>query len=287
MTSIVTALLMSWKQSGINKKATITAAKEGNKETMNLKLPENILEFWHFQKSILRKYRHYIKDKMHADYKRAAIFVYWLNDYIEYIRTESTFNPHKLINYKRGQIVFVNFGYRIGSELGGNHYAIVLDVKNSRYNNTLTVVPLKSFKNKETSYSKIYQVRLGETISQLLLSKADSIILETTQEILDNASVIKNMDSISSAELDALMSKMRLLKRKIRIARNIVEYTKKLKKESVADLGQITTISKQRINMPCKANDILTNIIVPNELMSEIDKKMNYLYCHLDETVQE
>lgn len=264
----------------------ITQAKQGA-EFMDFKLPENILDFWKFQKSILRKYRCYIKQKMHTDYKRAAIFVYWLNDYIEYIRTEATFNPHKLINYKRGQIVFVNFGYRIGSELGGNHYAIVLDVKNSRYNNTITVVPLKSFKNKETSYSKIYQVRLGETISQLLLEKANNIISETTQEIINSAPDMVHISEISDLELNALSDKIKLLKRKIRVARNIIEYTKKLSKESVADLGQITTISKQRINMPCKSNDILTNIIVPTELMSEIDKKMKYLYCNLDEIPQE
>ena len=40
---------------------------------------------------------------MKTDYKKAAIFVYWLNDYIEYIRNEKNFVPGQLINYKRGQ----------------------------------------------------------------------------------------------------------------------------------------------------------------------------------------
>lgn len=250
---------------------------------MNFKLPENILDFFRFQKSILRKYKDYIKSKMQTDYKRAAIFVYWLNDYIEYIKSEATFKPNMLINYKRGQIVFVNFGYRIGSELGGNHYAIVLDVKNSKYNNTLTVVPLKSFKNKITNYSKIYHVRLGEAVTQLLLSKANNIITETSKEIIDDATI----SSYKDEDLSTLTNKLPNLKRKLRIARNILDYTKKLSKESVADIGQITTISKQRINMPQKADDILANIIIPNELLAEIDKKINYLYCNLDEQTQE
>lgn len=143
---------------------------------MDFKKPENIFEFIKFQKSILKKYKNFIKQTITTNYKKAAIFVYWLNDYIEYIKSESTFNPGMNINYKRGQIVFVNFGYRIGNELGGNHYAVVLDTKNSKKSKTVTVIPLKSKKDKETPYSKIYHVSLEECVKNLLYKKANMII---------------------------------------------------------------------------------------------------------------
>lgn len=229
----------------------------------------------------MRKYRHYIKEKMKTDYKKAAIFVYWLNDYIEYIRNEKNFVPGQLINYKRGQIVLVNFGYRIGSELGGNHYAIVLDVKNSRHNNTLTVVPLKSKKDKESPYSKVYHVPLGECVTELLYDKAFKIINscnEETKEIVREV-VVADLDKEREAKLRA---RLKILKRDLRMAKNVVLFIDRLNKESVADIGQVVTVSKQRISMPCKKQDTLTDVIVPKEIMKIIDDKLNFLYCDID-----
>ena len=115
---------------------------------MNYKDPINILEFIQFQKTVLRKYKNYISEQIKDNYKKVALLVYWLNDYINYIKNEKSFEPNRNIKYKRGQIVFVNFGFRIGNELGGRHYAIVLDQNNAPYERTLTVVPLRSNKNK-------------------------------------------------------------------------------------------------------------------------------------------
>lgn len=115
---------------------------------MNYKDPINILEFIQFQKTVLRKYKNYISEQIKDNYKKVALLVYWLNDYINYIKNEKSFEPNRNIKYKRGQIVFVNFGFRIGNELGGRHYAIVLDQNNAPYERTLTVVPLRSNKKK-------------------------------------------------------------------------------------------------------------------------------------------
>ena len=53
---------------------------------MDFKLPENILEFLKFQKRLVYKYHKYIKDSMKINYKKAALLVYWLNDYLAYIK---------------------------------------------------------------------------------------------------------------------------------------------------------------------------------------------------------
>lgn len=53
----------------------------------------------------------------------------------------------KFRTYKRGAIVFVDFGINVGSEFSLPHFAVVLNNKDHIRNSTLTVVPLTS-KNK-------------------------------------------------------------------------------------------------------------------------------------------
>lgn len=239
---------------------------------MDFKDKNNFIEFAQFRRSILKKYHRFIKDKIVKNYKKAAIFVYWLNDYIEYLKAEETFNPSMNITYKRGQIIFVNFGYRIGNELGGNHYAIVIDVKNSRHSKTVTVVPLKSRKDKETKYSSIYHVPLGSQVKDLLYAKASTIMNDNFDKVLTASQNIENIN-LSKKDINNI-------KRNQRIASKILDYTQSLKDESVADIGQIITISKQRIQHPCKVNDVLTGIILSQELMNLIDEKIKHLYIN-------
>ena len=65
----------------------------------------------------------------------------------------------KFKRYKRGDVIKVNFGHRIGREHGGLHYAIVLDVKNPLQSNLLTVVPLTSVKE-HTNLEKLGKDRI-------------------------------------------------------------------------------------------------------------------------------
>lgn len=243
---------------------------------MNYKEKINLLEFLAFQKKILRKYKTYLHNKMHQNYKKAAIFVYWLNDYIEYIKAENTFNPRQNIIYKRGQIVYVNFGYRIGRELGGAHYAIVLDVKNSASASTVTVIPLKSYKGKETSYSKIYTVSLTSDIKNRLFTKGEAIkesnfqnLLKLSQKLSENPN-LANDRAFKSAGLQ--------IKRRDKLADSILTYAEKLKNGSIADVGQITTISKQRIIQPCKPDDVLTGLRISDDDFQLIEEKIRFLF---------
>ena len=57
---------------------------------MNYKDPINILEFIQFQKTVLRKYKNYISEQIKDNYKKVALLVYWLNDYINYIKNEKS-----------------------------------------------------------------------------------------------------------------------------------------------------------------------------------------------------
>lgn len=243
---------------------------------MNFKKQENLLEFIQFQKSVLKKYKNYIHNQIKTNYKKAALLVYWLNDYINYIKSEETFKPNQNITYKKGQIVLVNFGFRIGKEIGGLHYAIVLDVKNSPYASNVTIVPLRSNKNKKTTYQRIYTVLLSSNIKSSLYAKATSIAEANFKRLIDIAHLLNN--SPTSIEEKNLKKEGLLLKRRSTLAQNILEFSNKLKNGSIADIGQITTISKQRIIQPCKKDDILTDIIINSEDMQLIEDKIKHLY---------
>lgn len=64
----------------------------------------------------------------------------------------------------------------------------------------------------------------------------------------------------------------------MRIANAAMTYAQKLNKESVADIGQIITVSKQRIITSCHSKEPLANIILPKGLMSLIDARLTKLY---------
>ena len=59
--------------------------------------------------------------------KKADVISFWLKEYSNYIQNEENFNYKRVMHYKRGDVVQLNFGFNIGSEHGGLHYAIVLD----------------------------------------------------------------------------------------------------------------------------------------------------------------
>lgn len=51
--------------------------------------------------------------------KKASLISYWMFDYLRMLRNEDAFDSSKLLKYRRGDVLSVNFGYRLGSELGG------------------------------------------------------------------------------------------------------------------------------------------------------------------------
>ena len=97
--------------------------------------------------------------------KQQHLLAEWLYVWCTYIKNEKTFLPQKLKYYKRGEIVLANFGYNVGSELGGAHYAVVVENNNNRTSKTLTVVPISSLpdskKQTDLHHSEVF---LGKII---------------------------------------------------------------------------------------------------------------------------
>lgn len=89
-------------------------------------------------------------------------------------------------NFKRGQIIKVDFGINIGTELSHTHFAIVLNGDDTTLNDNITVLPITS----KNGYKRIY---LGK-----LLKKA---IPNTIKYNLDCYGVLTQIKTISKQRI--------------------------------------------------------------------------------------
>ena len=81
----------------------------------------------HTLDSLLDKY---IENENSSYLKKADLISYWLEEFSKYIEQEEDFDPGRIIRYKRGNVIRVNFGFRVGAEFGGLHYAVVIENQN-------------------------------------------------------------------------------------------------------------------------------------------------------------
>ncbi len=211
-----------------------------------------------------------------VDQKRAQILAYWIKTYTRMMRQEKQFNPASIPRLTRRQIVNVDFGFRIGSELGGLHYALVLDKKNSMNANTVTVLPLGSLKdNFKPTKSKIvlttgiYESLQGKAQEQL--AQANTII----SKLLRDSELLKMSEEERVAEIGR---RYVLAKNMLDSAKASVDKMNKLKHGSVVNLSQITTVSKMRIKEPVTPKDALYGVKVSLEDMARIEQAFIELY---------
>lgn len=82
-----------------------------------------------------------------------ALLINWLKQFSRYKAYERDFNPKKLKKYNFGDLIEVDFGYNVGRELRGPHFAVVVE-NNPRSKPTIMVVPLSSYMHnkKESAY---------------------------------------------------------------------------------------------------------------------------------------
>lgn len=220
--------------------------------------------------------------------KKSALISKWLTQYVNYISFEDKFSPHKLINYKRGDIVFVNFGFNVGAEFGGEHYAVVIDKNNDRNSSTITVIPLSSYKpGKETHPNDLY---LGNELYEKLQLKLKTLIPQLNEQNNKNIlllGLIKEKQVIASSleDVDSLNALVSELEAKNKQLLNEIDKTQKVKQElltlkqgSIAKIQQITTISKMRIYNPKNSFHPLYGIRFSEETMKLINAKLKELF---------
>lgn len=232
-----------------------------------------------------------------ADQGRADKLSYWVEDYVRLLKKEETFDPNKTIRYKKGDIVKVHLGYRLGSEEGGLHFAIVLDVNNHRNSNTITVIPLTSQKEGKKAHAN--SVVLNDELFKLVISKhdkvqnsLDSLKAETLANINQIEEVLKkdpgNPDDEVSPELQAKYEQLVALVDEIQgESKRLSEIRKSvmgMKEGSIALVDQIVTISKLRIYDPIYSKNVLYGIRLSPATLDLIDEKLADLFLRKKNT---
>ena len=220
-----------------------------------------------------------------ANIKKVNLISYWLKDYIKYIKDEKNFNPTNLKTYERGDIIKVNLGFNIGSELGGLHYCVVIDKKNNRNSPVVTVIPLSSQKTDKINKNSII---LGNDIYNKLIEKSNKLIEDNKIKNKENKNklLIETKRLIeNNATTDEISMKTNELKnniaealKKLKLAEKINKELQKMKYGSIAIINQIRVVSKQRIYDPKTQFDILSGIKLSDEKLDLIDVKMKKMF---------
>ena len=202
---------------------------------------------------------------------------YWIKDYANFLAQEQTFQPQKLIRYKRGSIVKVHLGYRIGSEEGGLHYAIVMDKNNSIYSPTVTVIPLTSVKpGVDLSKLHVSNVPIGNEVYTLLASNFNAEIRSAKQHLYEINELQSNLSTRD--DLEALSRKVEETEKQITYCEKMKKEAGRMKQGSIALVGQITTVSKIRIYDPRYNKDALSKIRVSSDTLDLLDAKIQELF---------
>ena len=241
----------------------------------------------------------FINNPSNKRLKKANLISYWIKSFSEYVKWEDNFSSSKLIRYSRGDIIRANFGFNIGKEFGGLHFAVVIDNDNKRNADVVTVIPLSS-----TDGKKVHDrsVDLGKELFEKINAKQRILLENAAEELLElqkmseslnsaleiirtmNADSIKSNPEISDKQLKAeenykqVIQKQEHLKQDVcNLQRNQTEISR-LKQGSMALTNQITTISKQRIYTPKKSEDFLYGISLSEPAMDKINSKLKELF---------
>lgn len=247
------------------------------------------------KKRSIRKLNNYLEGLISSDdtLKKADLISYWINDYVNMISFEEKFSPTKNIAYKRGDVIKVAFGFNVGSEFGGLHYAVVIDNVNDHSSPVITVVPLTSKTNPKPMHHK--NVDLGNDLYINLIRKYKLLSDELDSRLNERYIYIQTLDVLlTEAEkatsktdpryLDSL-ELLERIKKEYQEDINRRDHLEQIKNEidnmktgSIALLTQITTISKIRIVDPKNTSGILANVSLSKESMQKINDKLLELY---------
>lgn len=233
--------------------------------------------------------------------KKVDLISYWLESFATYIRAEDSFDSSRLLRYSRGNIIRANFGFNIGKELGGLHFAVVIDNDNKRNADVITVIPLSSSKGNPVhprsidlgselhdkilaSQTKLYQVNVDK-LNEL---KRTLAALKSTAELFTQMKASSNdfSDELKQKLEDAIhyhlecTKKEQELKKSIAVCNRNFDEIAKMKVGSIAVVNQITTISKQRIYTPKRSEDFLYGITLSDTAMDKINDKLKELFLH-------
>lgn len=228
--------------------------------------------------------------------RKADLVSKWIKDYVKYLKFEEHFDPIKNITYKRGNIIKVNFGFNIGAELGGVHYAVVLDKDNKHSSSTVTIAPMSSVKPNKPVHKN--NLNIGAEFYNLLNSRLNILSAELDKELFavqkyinlfDEFKKIYNNDNSSAYQRNAIIklseeyrveaeNKLDSIHSQMNILKKNQNELMLMSHGSIIKLDQIRTISKIRINIPKHKNDVLYELSLSNPTMTKVSEKLKDLY---------
>ena len=92
------------------------------------------------------------KDAYNSQHIKFSNLGNWLLKESSIFKSESNNILYKKPSFKRGEIIKVDFGINIGSELSNTHFAIVLNSDDNNDVDNITVLPLTS----KNGYKRLY-----------------------------------------------------------------------------------------------------------------------------------
>lgn len=230
--------------------------------------------------------------------KKTNLISYWISQYSNYIAQEKNFNPTRLLSYKRGNVIRVNFGFRIGNEFGGLHFAMVLDNDNKHNSSVITVIPLSSTDGKTVHQNNVdLGTELFQKAADIQQKKlnAAQIAIDETKKIRDILITNQNIITHESTRPESIDEVKQMLDETLRLRKNLEDRLLKLDKDvdllnkngkeifklksgTMAIVNQITTISKQRIYVPKRSSDFLYGVSLSETALDKITNKVKELY---------
>ena len=216
----------------------------------------------------LEDYLHHLQRMNDEENKRSDKIAQWIENWVKYLKIEQVFNPRSIKALKRGSIVYADFGFNVGREYGGLHYAIVLNKKDARSNHLLHVLPLTSVKETtDMSNLKYFQFPIGDEVFQLLKNEANQKVIELT----------KLYDRFSKKD-DELNERALIVESLIKDNKKAFETLKNLpaSDRDGSFLEQIQTIDKN-INFASTEADKIKQELEDNAtLLAELEEKLEY-----------
>lgn len=216
----------------------------------------------------LEDYLHLLQRMDDEGNKRSDKIAQWIENWVKYLKIEQVFNPRSIQALKRGSIVYADFGFNVGREYRGLHYAIVLNKIDARSNHLLHVLPLTSVKETTDIYNlKYFQLPIGNEVFQLLSNKA----LKKVRELSELYDRFSKKDG-------ELREKVVMVESLIEDNKKTLEILKNLSSSDIDDssIKQILTINKnidfasdqaEKIRQEAKENAIL---------LAELNEKLEY-----------
>lgn len=216
----------------------------------------------------LEDYLHLLQKMDDEGNKRSDKIAQWVENWVKYLKKEQVFNSRSIQALKRGSIVYADFGFNVGREYGGLHYAIVLNKTDARSNHLLHVLPLTSVKETtDISNLKYFQFLIGDEVFQLLKNKANRKIIELT-ELYDRF----------SKKDDELHERSVMVESLIEDNKKTFEILKNLPDSDIDDssIEQILTINKNIDFASAEADKIKQEAKENATLLAELEEKMEY-----------